>query len=138
MCKRLKCRVHRNPVYVAPITVTLMMIICTVPTDHPVKFMGVALNSTSFYLSWAPPPPEHHNGIIREYRVNVTEKVTGQVYQFSTLSTELVVTRLHPYFQYDCVVVAVTVDEGPHSSALSIRTNETGKAMYVVSLSQYI
>ena len=96
--------------------------------------MGVALNSTSFSLSWDPPPPQHHNGVIREYRVNVTEIVTGQVRQFSTLSTELVVTGLHPYFEYNCVVLAVTVDEGPHSPAIFVRTLEAGmRSCHVLS-----
>ncbi len=57
----------------------------------------------------------------------MTETLTGRVLQFSTSSTRLVVTGLRPYKEYECVVVAVTVDEGPHSSAIYIRTRETGK-----------
>ena len=99
----------------------------TVPTDHPTNLASGIHNSTSFTLSWDPPPPEHHNGEIREYRVNVTETLTGRVLQFSTSSTRLVVTGLRPYTEYECVVVAVTVDEGPHSSAIIVRTREDGK-----------
>ena len=99
------------------------------------NFRGTALNSTSLNLTWESPPPEHHNGIIREYRVTVTENITGEIHQLSTQFTNIVVSGLHPYFEYVCVVVAVTVDEGPHSSSITIRTNETGKghnACYVL------
>ena len=102
----------------------------SVPTDHPANVVGMAHNSTSFTLSWDPPPPEHHNGIIREYRVSVTERLTGRILQFSTTNTDLVVTDLRPYYEYDCVVVAITVDEGPHSSAIVVRTREARKAVF--------
>ena len=98
-----------------------------VPTDRPINIVGMAHNSTSFTLSWDPPPPEHHNGIIREYRVNVTERLTGRAFQFSTTTADLLVTDLRPYYEYNCVVVAVTVDEGPHSSAIVVRTREARK-----------
>lgn len=89
--------------------------------------MGEVLNSTSFRLRWNPPPEEHHNGEIRMYRVNVTEIRTGRLLLFSTPVTELVVSGLHPYFRYESVVSAVTVDEGPYSAAVGIRTHEAGK-----------
>ena len=89
--------------------------------------MGTSFNSTSFTLTWDPPPLDHQNGEIRGYRINVTEKLTGHELQFSTLLTEIVVTDLHPYFEYDCEVVAITVDEGPYSSNISVRTKEAGK-----------
>ena len=104
----------------------------SVPTDHPANFTGIPHNSTSFTLSWDPPPLEHHNGIIREYRVNVTERLTGRALQFSTTTTDLVVTDLRPFYEYDCVVVVVTVDEGPHSSAIVVRTREAGKREFSI------
>ncbi len=57
----------------------------------------------------------------------MTETLTGCVLQFSTSSTRLVVTGLRPYKEYECVVVAVTVGEGPHSSAIFVRTREDGE-----------
>ena len=99
----------------------------TGPTHFPQNLVEEVLNSTSFWLRWDPPPAEHHNGEIREYRVNVTEVQTGLVLAFSTSNTELLVTDLHPYYLYQCIVSAVTVDEGPHTAALGVRTEEDGK-----------
>ncbi len=92
------------------------------------------LNSSSFRLRWNPPPQEHHNGEIREYRINVTEIQSGRVLQFSTPHTELVVSGLHPYFPYECAVAAVTVNEGPYSAAIGVRTHEAGKGSSVLSV----
>ena len=97
------------------------------PTHHPLNLIGVVLNSTSFLLTWSPPPAEHHNGKITEYRVNVTERMTGRTYSFSTVITRLIVTELHPYFLYECVASAVTVAEGPYSAAIVVRTHQAGK-----------
>ena len=62
------------------------------------------------------------------YKVNVTELRTGRVFIFSAPATQLVVTELHPYFLYECVVSAVTVAEGPYSAALVVRTHQAGKS----------
>ena len=59
----------------------------------------------------------------------MTETGSGRVLQFSTSSTQLVVTDLRPYHEYECVVVAVTVGQGPNSSAILVRTRETGKSI---------
>ena len=75
---------------------------------------------------WEAPPSEHHNGEIREYRVNVTEVETGSMLQYSTEDTEITITGLHPYYRYVCTVTAVTVSEGPYSANVTVRTHEAG------------
>lgn len=100
------------------------------PTHFPENLTEEVLSSTSFRLRWDPPPPEHHNGDIREYRVNVTELETGQVLSFTTPVTELVVSGLHPYYLYECAVSAVTVDVGPYSADIAVRTHEAGKGIW--------
>ena len=101
--------------------------IVSVPTHHPENLREEVLNSTSFRLTWTPPPSEHHNGMIRGYRVNVTETQTGRAFHFSVQATELVVSNLRPYFLYECRVTAVTVGTGPYSAAIGVRTHEDGK-----------
>lgn len=76
---------------------------------------------------WEPPPPEHHNGEIREYRINVTEVETGNMLQYTTEDTEIIITDLHPYYRYVCTVTAVTVSEGPYSANITARTHEAGE-----------
>lgn len=97
------------------------------PTHFPENLTEDVLSSTSFRLRWDPPPADHHNGEIREYRVNVTEVQTGTMMHFSTPTTELVVSNLHPFYLYECIVSAVTVDVGPYSAVITVRTHETGK-----------
>ena len=98
------------------------------PTHAPLNITEEARGTTSFQISWSPPPDEHHNGIIRHYTVNVTETETGRrLPTFTTESTQITVTNLHPYYIYYCSVAAVTVAESPHSATIGVQTREAGK-----------
>lgn len=98
------------------------------PGSHPSNFTGSSLNSTHIYLTWDTPPPSQINGIIREYRLNVTEAVTGSVFYHTTNATvqEVTIGPLHPYYIYHCSVVAFTVQPGPYTSVFTIQTEEDG------------
>ena len=98
------------------------------PDSHPSNLTGYAVNSTHIHLDWEPPSKDELNGVLRQYRVNVTEDITQKTFQFSTGpdSTEIVVGPFHPDYTYHCSVVAYTVREGPHTSILVIRTHEDG------------
>ena len=78
------------------------------------------------HLTWDPPPPSQINGIIREYRLNVTEDATGAVFQYTTNASiqEITIGPLHPYYIYHCSVVAYTVEQGPYTSIFAIQTEE--------------
>lgn len=104
-------------------------IFLSAPGSHPTNFTGFSLNSTYIYLTWDPPPPSQVNGIIREYRLNITEVATGQVFQFTTDADEreLTVGDLHPFYIYHCSVVAYTVLPGPVTSLFNVQTEEDGK-----------
>ena len=103
--------------------------IFTAPGTHPSNFTGMSLNSTHIYLTWEPPPPGQVNGVIREYRLNLAEDVTGTVLQYTTdpNNHQVTVGPLHPYYIYHCSVVAVTVQQGPYTSVFTIQTEEDGK-----------
>jgi hypothetical protein len=100
---------------------------CTAPGSHPLNFTGSAVNSTHLFLDWI--PPSVTNGIIREYRVNCTERETNMLRQLTTdnATTEITVGPLHPFYTYQCTVLAFTVDGGPNTTVFSIRTEEDGK-----------
>ena len=87
---------------------------------------------------WEPPPPEHHNGDIREYRINVTEVETGNKLRFTTEDTEITVTDLHPYYRYVCTVTAVTISEGPYSANITARTHEAGNYNYIIRVKKMV
>lgn len=96
------------------------------PTHVPQNITEFILGPTSFVLMWDPPPVEHHNGEIREYRINVTEVETGRKLKFATEDTEITISDLHSYYRYVCTVTAVTVGEGPYSANITARTHEDG------------
>ena len=79
-------------------------------------------------------PPQDPNGLIHGYRVNVTEVETGRMFQLSTNTTSIVIGFLHPYYTYNCTVVAVTIAPGPFSSVITVRTDEAGKFDHCVCL----
>ena len=90
----------------------------------------------SIHISWDHPPEDTHYGMIREYRINITEQETGLLFTRSTDSetTELVVNSLHPFYTYTFVIVPVTVDVGTNHTRITIRTEETGIAVILTSV----
>ena len=94
----------------------------------PANLTGLAQDSTTILLRWDQPSGAH-NGIIREYRVNLTEQETGVVTQLTSATTDLLVGNLHPDYTYQWTVTAFTVAEGPYSITSSVRTLEDGTAI---------
>ena len=95
------------------------------PPQHP---NATSLGPTSIHITWYPPLSQNHNGIITEYRINITESLTNILIQEVTNQTELIVTGLKPYHVYYCAIVAVTVSEGPYTAEVSVLTDEAGIA----------
>ena len=103
------------------------------PRSHPLNSSGYAINSTHIALNWSAPHEEDLNGILREYRINYTEGLSGIVQQLTTVpgTTELVIGPLHPFYIYHCTILAYTIEGGPSTDVISIRTHEDGRiALY--------
>ena len=99
---------------------------CTVPENPPLNPVGVATNSRTIQFSWGI-PLGRHNGIIREYRANVTELQTGRAFRQTVTTTSVLITSLQPSYTYRLSVSAYTVGEGPYSPALDVTTPENGQ-----------
>ena len=97
------------------------------PSSHPLNTTGISLNSTHIQLEWDAPPPSQHGGVIREYRINVTEFETERVFYFTSELTEIIIGPLHPFYTYICAIAAFTVDLGPFSDNVVVITDEDGK-----------
>ena len=95
-----------------------------VPTGSPKNVTAQVLDPTSLTLSWAPPLTERTNGLIQRYHVRITELETGQVRELNVTETSVVVSGLHPFYQYRYIVAAVTVGVGPYSVASLVRLPE--------------
>ena len=103
------------------------------PIGTPSNTSGVALNSTHIYIDWDPPPVDQHLGELREYRITVNELETLASFQLSSAPavTEATIGPLHPYYTYNCTILAVTVGEGPPSTVITVRTGEDGRLITV-------
>ena len=97
----------------------------------------MALTSTSIFISWDPPDLDSQNGIITEYRINITELETGNLISLISFNTLITVQFLHPYYTYVCVVSAVTNAEGPSSEELVITTPQDGKKLKILCYSHH-
>ena len=96
------------------------------PSQPPRNLQRVPLNSTTLRLSWQPPSSQYQNGLIREYRINITENETGRNFQLTSTHTFIIIPHLHPYYQYNCSVAAYTISLGPFSSAITVSMPENG------------
>ena len=96
------------------------------PDAPPQSVSGYAINATSIFLGWEPPPNDTHNGIIRSYQINCTEIDSGSLLDVSSIETEVIITELHPAYMYSCRVSAVTVEIGIFSGNTTVTTEEAG------------
>ena len=67
------------------------------------------------------------NGIIREYKINITEVDTGRELVFYSSMAVTTITALHPFYTYLCRVSAFTVEYGPYTDNVIFTTLEDGE-----------
>ena len=101
-----------------------------VPTASPQNIQAMTVDSSTVLITWLPPIPEHWNGIITAYIVNVfLEDNDTVVQQYTTSSLRVTLMGLHPFSTYVVAAAAETVvGRGPFSSGLGIHTPEDGKS----------
>ncbi len=98
----------------------------SVPEGPPLALAGVSLDSRTLHLTWQPPVSSLRNGVIREYRINITEMETSTTSHYSTSGSQsYTVASLHPFYNYQCTVAAYTVGLGPFSDLFFIQMPET-------------
>ena len=98
------------------------------PSSPPQNLVSDQVTATFVELSWEPPLPNTHNGVIDSYTVMVVEIATSlrvQTHQNVT-STSITLTSLHPAYDYSMSVAALTVELGPFSS-VTVTTEEAGE-----------
>ena len=92
----------------------------------PLAPLSWARDSRTLNCTWSPPPEQHQNGIITVYRVQLTEVLTGVMLVKSSNSTTIEVSGLHPDYEYEWRVAAVTVGVGPYTNTTTTRLPEDG------------
>lgn len=104
-----------------------------VPSRAPTSVAVVVLNSTTLSVSWQPLDPQFHNGILQYYTLQIVELVTSSVIEVNENLTHIVVSSLHPYYDYNLAVAAVTVvGTGPFSTPLTTTTAEDSESCCAV------
>ena len=94
------------------------------PSSPPQGIEVSSFSSNFVNLSWSSPRPEHRNGIITGYVINVTLEDTGASYQLTSQTTQLTVESLVPNGLYAFAVAAQTsVGTGPFSMTIMQRTD---------------
>ena len=101
------------------------------PSGPPLNITTRTVNSTTIQVTWAPPAPEHQNGIITLYNINVTVSETKSNFILNTSTTSLNVTGLHPHYTYTLAVSAVTIRPGTYSEPQIITTPEDCKFLFL-------
>lgn len=102
---------------------------CLAPSSPPQSVTLSTVSSTSIGISWSPPPSGSQNGIITEYRISITEVITGRVISLTSTTTSITALGLHPYYTYECVITAFTIAAGPYSQVVQITTPEDGRCI---------
>ena len=100
------------------------------PTSPPEDVTITNVSSTEIYISWTEPLEDQINGIIRNYEIELAEVETNVIITETTAHNEIIVSSLHPYYQYKVSVAAVTIATGPFSTPLSVTTKEAGNSIY--------
>lgn len=77
---------------------------------------------TSVSISWALPPLEQRNGVIRTYRIQLVEAETGRDWAMVTTATHFLLDFLQENYLYTLRIAAETVMVGPYSEAMNFTT----------------
>ncbi len=96
------------------------------PSQSPTGVFVFNVTATAFQVSWSDPPPDTHNGVIRNYELVLTNQNTGAVSQTSTQRANQLFDNLRPATVYSYQLRAVTVSPGPFSTNAAITTLEDG------------
>ena len=105
------------------------MLLFTAPSAPPSNIRVIVISSESISIAWAPPPAEHRNGMIRRYRVIISDSdhTTSDTALSVTSGREFTISQLTPNHLYTVKVAAYTVALGPYSAPQSARTTEDRK-----------
>ena len=98
------------------------------PSAPPQNVRATSVSSSAVTITWSPPDVDSQNGVIRGYIVYVQEIETQTITAYNTTTTSLALSSLHPYYQYQFYVGAVTVENGPFGYA-TVQTEQDGKNM---------
>ena len=110
----------------------------TEPEAPPRNVTITVLSSTSVQLSWEPPIPTAHNGILRTYRIlivnnnnNNNNNDNSAILVDSSVTTHNI-SNLTPFTNYSFQVRAENnAGVGPYSEAVNVTTLQDGEPLWL-------
>ncbi len=102
--------------------------IYTVPSGAPVNVRAIAATSRTVQVTWDPLPASQQNGPMLHYVVMVMVEQTHATFTLNVTSTSTIIPNVHPSYNYSIkVAAATTVNTGPFSRPLTIKTPDDGE-----------
>ncbi|KAF7286749.1 hypothetical protein GWI33_004372 [Rhynchophorus ferrugineus] len=93
-----------------------------IPSAPPETVSGGMFNESTGWVRWAPPPPQHCNGVIIGYKIEIKGSIT-RVIPVNTSSTSLLISNLTTGELYSARISALTsAGQGPYSNYISLST----------------
>ena len=96
------------------------------PNSPPIITTYYTIDSSTVAIQWNPPPPQDHNGIIREYVVTISMLGNNEIRTQIFTGTTAIIGSLIPSFTYQFTVAAYTIATGPYSTSVNITLPEDG------------
>ena len=106
----------------------LPLILHPVPSEAPPGVSVWAVGSTALSVTWSPLQEDSQNGIVLHYSLELTEIATGRIITAATNETSVVISSLHPHYEYEVTVAAATIiGTGSFSEGIVVLTYSDGK-----------
>ena len=93
-----------------------------VSSGVPTRLQSIIISSNTLLLSWYASDVENTNGILRQYHVEITDRISTDQTVYTTNETHLLVDNLQPNHEYTFRVAALTKFNvrGQFSKAISV------------------
>lgn len=99
-----------------------------VPSAPPDNIAVGIFNDTAGWVKWSPPPPQHHNGIIIGYKLQIKGGITRSM-TINSSTTSVLVSNLTTGNLYNARVAALTqAGLGPFSNPVSLLTTQRSQS----------
>ena len=99
------------------------------PTGVPANITSTENPNITVNVTWAPPPYDKQNGVIKSYNIKVTDVQLNETNYNTSNTTWILLQNLHPYYNYSVSIAAVTIDVGPYSSEYYFTAPEAGNSL---------
>ncbi|XP_072390789.1 roundabout homolog 2-like [Diabrotica undecimpunctata] len=93
-----------------------------VPSAPPDSITAGVFNDTAGWVRWSPPPPQHCNGIVTGYKIQIKGNIVRSM-TMNASTTSILISNLTAGGSYTAKVAALTIaGQGPYSNPVPLLT----------------